>query len=164
MPAKDRTEKSRLLAEMLQSQLFYQGARKIFTYVPLDYEVDTRPVIEQAWRDKKIVAVPLTNGTELQFKKIESFDDLTPSRFGILGPSAAVPDVQPESDDVVIVPGLAFTAKGHRLGRGAGYYDRWLARLPEGVVTVSLLFRFQITKSLPTEPHDIQVANLLTLL
>jgi 5-formyltetrahydrofolate cyclo-ligase len=63
--------------------------------------------------------------------------------------------------DAVIVPGLAFDRLHNRLGRGAGYYDRFLCTLPKHVITVGLAFDFQLTESLPTEAHDMRLQQII---
>ena len=63
--------------------------------------------------------------------------------------------------DAVIVPGLAFDKLHHRLGRGAGYYDRFLSKLPKTVTTVGFAFDFQLTESLPTEAHDMRLQQII---
>jgi 5-formyltetrahydrofolate cyclo-ligase len=71
-------------------------------------------------------------------------------------------DVDPASLDVVVVPGLAFTADGRRLGQGGGHYDRFLRRLRPGCVTVGAAFAEQLVDDLPTEPHDVRLTHVAT--
>lgn len=71
-------------------------------------------------------------------------------------------DVDPATLDAVIVPGLAFTPDGRRLGQGGGHYDRLLARLAPGVVTIGVCFGEQLRDDLPTEPHDQRVDHVIT--
>jgi 5-formyltetrahydrofolate cyclo-ligase len=71
-------------------------------------------------------------------------------------------DVDPASLDVVVVPGLAFTADGRRLGQGGGHYDRFLPRLRAGCVTIGAAFAEQLVDDLPTEPHDIRLTHVAT--
>ncbi len=71
-------------------------------------------------------------------------------------------DADPSILDVVVVPGRAFTAAGHRLGRGGGHYDRFLARLRPDCLTVAAAYREQVVAELPTEAHDVPVAVVVT--
>jgi 5-formyltetrahydrofolate cyclo-ligase len=64
--------------------------------------------------------------------------------------------------DLVFVPGLAFDRRGHRLGYGHGYFDRFLAKLPDATPTVGLAFRFQLLDRLPVSTHDRAVSRVLT--
>jgi 5-formyltetrahydrofolate cyclo-ligase len=72
------------------------------------------------------------------------------------------PAVDPALVDVVIVPGLAFTASGARLGQGGGWYDRFLARTRADCVTVGVGFRQQLVATIPTEPHDVELSIVVT--
>jgi 5-formyltetrahydrofolate cyclo-ligase len=71
-------------------------------------------------------------------------------------------DVDPGILDVVLVPGLAFTADGRRLGQGGGHYDRFLARLSPRCVTIGICFHEQLVDDLPIEPHDVLVRLVVT--
>jgi 5-formyltetrahydrofolate cyclo-ligase len=71
-------------------------------------------------------------------------------------------DVDPTTLDVVIVPGLGFTGRGDRLGQGGGHYDRFLARLAPGTLTIGVCFAEQLLDELPTEPHDRAVDHVVT--
>lgn len=76
----------------------------------------------------------------------------------------AVPEdhVDPQWPDVIIVPGLAFTAAGQRLGQGGGWYDRFLPRLRVGCATIGVCFAPQLVTELPTEPHDVVLDVVIT--
>lgn len=76
----------------------------------------------------------------------------------------AVPedDLEPDWPDVVIVPGVAFTTTGDRLGQGGGWYDRFLPKLRSGTVTIGVGFEPQIVEELPTEPHDVRLDCVVT--
>ena len=76
-------------------------------------------------------------------------------------PAAALP-ADPRSLDVVIVPGLAFTRRGDRLGQGGGWYDRLLAELPDDCTTIGVGFSIQLVDDLPVEPHDTRVDVVIT--
>ena len=71
-------------------------------------------------------------------------------------------DVDPSWPDVVIVPGLALTAAGHRLGQGGGWYDRFLADVRHDCLTVGVCFRVQLLDEVPLEPHDIALDHVVT--
>ena len=80
------------------------------------------------------------------------------------GRLAAVPeaDVDPTWPDVVVVPGLAFTAAGERLGQGGGWYDRYLAQVRADCTTIGVCFAEQIVDTLPVEAHDITMDHVVT--
>ena len=80
------------------------------------------------------------------------------------GKQTAVPedDVDPDWPDVVIVPGLAFTAEGHRLGQGGGWYDRFLADVRSNCSTIGVAFAEQLLEAIPTEAHDVTLDRVIT--
>ena len=81
-----------------------------------------------------------------------------------MGRLAAVPesDVEPDWPDVVLVPGLAFTAAGDRLGQGGGWYDRFLATVPASCTTIGVCFAEQTVDALPVEVHDVTMDHVVT--
>jgi 5-formyltetrahydrofolate cyclo-ligase len=97
------------------------------------------------------------------------FDWCRARRIAVFAPAVDGPDlrvepgdVDPAELDIVVVPGLAFTADGRRLGQGGGHYDRFLPRLREGCVTVGAAFAEQVVADLPTEPHDVHLTHVAT--
>ena len=89
--------------------------------------------------------------------------DLEMGPYGIQQPRMPQAEALPMEDiDLSIVPGVAFDKQNHRLGRGAGYYDRFLMSFPSGKPTIGLAYDFQILDSLPTEEHDIPVTRVIS--
>jgi 5-formyltetrahydrofolate cyclo-ligase len=80
---------------------------------------------------------------------------------GILEPSAG-PVVRPRDVRAWLVPGLAFTRKGGRLGYGGGWYDRLLCKVPKRVPKIGIAYAFQLVDELPTEPHDICLTSVVS--
>lgn len=80
------------------------------------------------------------------------------------GATVVVPEDEPDpaTVDVVLVPGLAFTPTGDRLGQGGGWYDRFLSRRRPGTVTIGIGFREQLVDVLPSEPHDVRLDHIVT--
>ena len=160
----DVARKSRLIAEQLWKLPAIQKAESILFYASMPGEVDTWAMIEKAVFSGKKVALPIVekNQRKLIPTVISSMEDVKQSTYGIAEPqfdpdkALALKDI-----DAVIVPGLAFDKFGHRLGRGAGYYDRFLSSLPSTVTTVGLAFDFQLTESLPTEAHDVRLQQII---
>lgn len=122
-------------------------------------------MIAQALADGKRVAAPITLTTRRMIRLAE----LTSHRRGLVtGPyGIRQPDprrarrVHPEDLDLAVVPGVAFDAHGYRLGRGGGYYDRFLAALPPTVPRIGLAFRCQRVPRLPRASHDQPVIAVL---
>lgn len=156
---------SQRLAARLRRLPVYRKARWIMLYVATAGEVATRPMIRQALADGKRVAVPLTLTTSRMIHPAELTQlgrGLTRGPYGILQPDPRrARRVPPKDLDLVVVPGLAFDARGARLGRGGGYYDRFLARLPRRTLRVGLCFRCQRVRRLPRARHDQPVTTVL---
>ena len=147
------------LGELFVNTAEYQNGKTIYGYLPYNQEVRTVPILERAIRDGKRVAVPKVYGDDMRFIYM---DDLTQVELGYAGIPEPVAD-GPVADDptaLVLMPGMAFTEKGDRMGYGGGFYDKFLAAEP-GHPTVALCYEFQMVKSLPTEEYDIPVDCVL---
>ena len=137
----------------------YKAAKTIYGYLPYNQEVRTVPMLEQALRDGKRVAVPKVYGDEMKFLYL---DDLTKVSKGYAGIPEPIAD-EPVADDktaLVLMPGLAFDPEGHRIGYGGGFYDKFLAAEPNHP-TLALCYEFQMLPELHTEEHDIPVDTVL---
>jgi len=156
--------KSLWIAEQFWQLPVIQRAQSILFYASMPGEVDTLAMIEKAIFSGKRVALPIVeqNQRKLIPTLISSMEDVHRGTYGIaepyLDPNKAI---TPEDLDAVIVPGLAFDKQRNRLGRGAGYYDRFLGALPKSVTTVGLAFDFQLTESLPTQAHDVRLHQII---
>jgi 5-formyltetrahydrofolate cyclo-ligase len=161
-PSDERNKASRAITARLLAMPEYIQAGAIFSYVSTAQEVDTRDLIERAWRDGKRVAVPRLEDDRIVAKLLSDWDELQLGPFSVLEASADAITVDGVDLDLIIVPGLAFTRDGARLGHGRGHFDRWLATLPPTTPTVGLAFDFQIADELPQESHDIRIQKVLT--
>ena len=147
------------LGEQFVATEQYQNAKTIYGYLPYNQEVRTVPMLEQAIRDGKRVAVPKVYGDDMKFIFM---DDLSQVELGYAGIPDPIADV-PVADDptaLVLMPGMAFTKNGDRMGYGGGFYDKFLAAEPDHP-TVALCYGFQMVESLPTEEYDIPVDCVL---
>ena len=146
----------------LASFAAFETASCVLSYIEKGNELATRPIIAWALRDGKRVMVPLTlNPREVVWSAIDSLDHLQPGRFGVDEP---VPEdrriAAPPVNAVVLVPGLAFTETGHRLGFGGGYYDRFL-ETHDGA-SIGLAYDWQVVDFLPVASHDVPVGFIAT--
>lgn len=82
--------------------------------------------------------------------------------FGIPEPSSDAPELVPQALDAVVVPGIAFTRDGFRLGQGGGFYDRYLARIRSDALVVGVCYSWQVVDALPTEAHDMTMTHVVT--
>lgn len=151
------------IAERLVSRREYEDASVVLAYISFSSEVNTHFLIEKAWRDGKRVAVPKCVGDrELCFEYIESFDDVAPGRYGIMEPvTDRSVDYSKEENCLLLLPGVAYTKEGDRLGYGGGYYDRYLAK-HEDIRSVMLAYSLQQADSLPVDETDIPADMIVT--
>ncbi len=153
-------ESDRVLAERFLSAEAYRRADTLLLYVGAGREPDTRPLIAAALAAGKTVALPkITGPGVMEARRIGSLTELVPDKFGIPAPDGGE-TLPPEAFDLILVPGAAFTPDGQRLGRGGGYYDRYLPRT-RGVKLALVRHQF-IFPALPTQAHDIPVDILIT--
>lgn len=160
-------ERRSVLADRAANRLFeldfYQKSDKILVYVSYQDELDTFPVIRRALGDGKCVYVPRCipgAAGEMCFHRImDPARDLHGGMYGIPEPDPEA-ELFPGGAALCIVPGLAFTSSGHRLGYGGGYYDRFLSSFPGE--SVGYCFQEQIVRELPCEPWDVPLSGVVT--
>lgn len=123
-------------------------------------EIQTIPLLERLLENEFIVSVPVMRANfELEIVQIQSLEELTPNKWGILEPrTLKTPISEP---DVIIVPMLAADLDKNRLGYGAGYYDRFLSRF-ESITSIGIVAQSFIFKKLPTDYYDIPLDLILT--
>lgn len=145
-------------------------SRRIAAYWPVEGEMDPRFVLEKAWERNKKCYLPILHPFEpkrLLFSEYKSNDRLHRNRFGLLEPHLNVCTLMnPWTLDIVLVPLLAFDHHGHRLGRGAGFYDYTFSFLKHGIkrhpMLIGLGYEFQRAETLPHHPWDITLCGILT--
>ena len=134
----------------------YHAALVVMAFVSTTGEPDTEPLLVRLARDGKEVVLPRVDGDGLVAARLGGGP--VPGPHGVPEPSGEV--VVLAAGDLVVVPGLAFTAAGGRLGHGGGHYDRFLASCP--AVTIGVCFAELLVDDLPLVPHDITVDRILT--
>ena len=159
MTAEMIEQASQSLARQFYATAYYENAETIYGYLPYNQEVRTVPILEQALRDGKKVAVPKVYGDTMRFIYLDDLTQVAPSEMGIPEPVADAPVARDEKA-LVLMPGLAFDKKGNRMGYGGGYYDKFLAEEPDHP-TVALCYGFQMVEHIPTEDYDIPVDLVL---
>ena len=135
-----------------------RSARTVLLYHPLPDEADIRPLLT-ALQPKRLL-LPVVVADDLELRIFEGATSLRPGAFGILEPTGPV-FRELEQIDIAIVPGMAFTPDGCRLGRGRGYYDRLLPRLTHAY-RIGVCWPFQLLDELSVEPHDIRMHTVLS--
>lgn len=151
---------SAALGEQLLAHPAYQAAKSIYGYLSFNEEVRTVPMLRQAQRDGKRVAVPKVFGKEMRFLWLDDLGAVAPGYYGVPEPVADGPVAEDETA-LILMPGLAFDAEGHRCGYGGGFYDRYLAAHPQHP-TLALCFDFQMLPHLETESFDVPVQYVLS--
>ena len=160
-----RIEKSRVIEAKLFAIPEFQRARTVLFYASFDGEVETFAMMKHAQALEMTIALPTILKRQKTITPIAVGDlkALTEGPFGIPQPPLADHPLATQSLDLVVVPGVAFDKANNRLGRGAGYYDRFLGELPPGIPTVGLAFDFQIVERLPQlASHDHPVSRVIS--
>lgn len=160
MSAKERISQSSLVCKRLTDWVTQNRQfRTVAVYRASGPEVDLSAFCSWAFTKNLDLALPVVlEGNTLAFRRYEPETPLAPNRYGIDEPVDS-PEVPPEAFDLILVPGLGFTSDLDRLGRGAGFYDRYLARCP-GALKAGVAFSCQLVESLPVESHDIRLDAL----
>lgn len=150
-------------------------AETILMYHSLPDEVNTHDALDQLLAmGKKVLLPKVISDTEMTIHEYTGPDSLVPSEpYGILEPKAdSIYDFQaavdaitsppsPITKHLIVVPGMAFDGSGHRLGRGKGYYDRFLSRVPNNIYKIGVCFPFQMVQDVPSESTDILMDEVI---
>lgn len=141
-----------------------EGWQEVWLYVDVRMEAGTESILEACWERGIRTAVPRVeqgaSGKELGFYYIRSRKELAPAPFGLLEPIAACRRAE-QDHAPVIVPGVAFSPSGERIGYGAGFYDRFLKREPYHP-TAGIAYDFQVFPALPVTDRDVSVLRVIT--
>jgi len=159
-------EASLVICQVAANLPAFLKSRCVALFAPLPSEPDIHPLIEEAWAQGKRVVLPLMikHGSipELDWHEVTSWDDVVIlGPFGLREPDPLrCPRVPQAELDCVFVPGLAFDHEGFRLGRGGGFYDRFLstATMP----SIGLFFQRQKVERVPREAHDQRLRSVIT--
>lgn len=157
-----RAEKSRAIADRIERLAPFRDARVVALYAPLGAEVDVMELARRALARGVSVVFPraVPGERRLAFARCEP-GALVRGPLGAGEPPASAREVSREDVGCVIVPGVAFSRDGLRLGRGGGYYDATLAAMP-GAARVGVAYDLQLLPTLPREPHDMLLDAVVT--
>lgn len=135
-------------------------AQTVMLYCSLPDEVDTHGLIDTLYGEGKTVVLPVVTGEgEMELRVYHGADSLRRGAFDILEP-VGERFTDYKSIDLAVIPGMAFDDSGHRLGRGKGYYDRFLVNLPH-CYKIGMCFDFQRVEHVPCESTDIAVDEVI---
>jgi 5-formyltetrahydrofolate cyclo-ligase len=140
-----------------------RAARAVMLFVSMEDEADTRPLIRRCLAAGKAVYAPACEPAArgLTPLRLHALEDLRPGFYGILAPPPGE-TCRPADLDLVLTPARAYDRGGNRLGRGAGYYDRFLAQPGMRALRVGVAFACQVLDAVPHEAHDLPVRILVT--
>jgi 5-formyltetrahydrofolate cyclo-ligase len=158
----ERERQSNEIMSLLEDKLVFQKARVILLYASLPDEVQTQALLERWYKQKRIL-LPVVCGEELELREYKGGHTMHKGCFGILEPHESPLFIDFSLIDLAIIPGLAFTPDGKRLGRGKGYYDRLLAQGGfQSVHKIGFAYTCQMLSELPISPHDILLDEVIT--
>ena len=163
----ERLSKSTAIAAKLYEIPAFQKAEQVLFYASFDGEVDTFPMIKQAEMLGKKIGLPkIDKATHRMTPYLLdcSIDDCLSGPYGIKEPAASAVKMKiTDKNTIIVVPGVAFDKQHNRIGRGAGFYDRFLENIPQEVSTVGLAYDFQVFDELPfIEDHDVPLSTVVT--
>lgn len=153
------TEMSIPSTSAIEMNMHYQDAGIVMLYHPLWDEVDIRPLFDRALNSGKKVILPTVKGDDIIPVEITKDTEWIVGEYNILEPVA-----EPYNGhiDLIVVPGVAFDTQNNRLGRGKGYYDRFLAK-HQTAYRLGLCFKFQMVDKVPTEPFDLPMNEVISI-
>ncbi|MDP8299469.1 MAG: 5-formyltetrahydrofolate cyclo-ligase [Candidatus Tantalella remota] len=161
-----REEKSKIIQEKLLSSEEFRASRTVMIYVSLSTEVNTEYVVSKALEQGKRVAVPYlgSESETITASELVAIEHLEQGPYGINQPANGLDGAVPLKEiDLIVVPAIAYDNSNMRLGRGKGYYDRFLSEPAlSSVPTIGLAFSFQVTQILPSDSHDRPVTMVIT--
>jgi len=151
--------KSSVIKEKLFNSEDYKNAKVVMFYVSFGSEVDTFDMMKKALKDKK-VCVPAVKGDKIVASLIKDFKELDKKgKYGILEPSK-IKEIDKKDIDLVIVPGVVFDKRNHRIGYGKGYYDKFLKDFKGK--KVGLAFKMQILEFIPNHDWDVRLDKVIS--
>lgn len=154
-----RAQDEELVSAAVVSDEDWRHARCVLVFKAVGHEISVVAATNDALRAGKRVCFPRVASGSLSLHEVTGWADLSPGAYGIPEPAAEAPVVSPVDVEVALVPGLAFTPDGRRLGQGGGYYDRLLPQL--GGASWGVCFDAQVVDDLPTQTHDRPVDRVV---
>lgn len=155
-----RETASQVIVDFLTQLPEYSTSKTVALYAASHGEADLRRFFDRCTADGKSCFFPRLEGNDLVFHRVMSWADLTPGAYGILAPQTNSVVLDPARSDMMVVPGVAFDRAGNRLGRGKGYYDRYLPRV--GGCHIGVCLEAFVVEALPVESHDARMHLLVT--
>ena len=163
--ALSETERAAMAASLTKALLqfpAYPKARKIMAYLSLPGEADLDDFLRAALAEGKEIYVPVClPDFQMEAGRLLDTEQFAKGPYGLRDLPPGYESARPEDLDLLLVPAVAVDISGHRLGRGAGYYDRFLSRVSQEK-RVAVVWDFQLTEAVPAEAHDLSVGAVIT--
>lgn len=155
-------EDSLAVCRLVLESIAWQRASQVMLYIPLSRELNIKPLIENALKKRKTVALPRFSVEKNAYEVcgVDNLSNLLPGKFGVPEPSPDSQIMDTKQLDLAIVPGVAFSAFGSRLGRGGGFFDRLLAGIT--AKKCGVCFDQQVYPDVPVERHDVKMDMIAT--
>jgi 5-formyltetrahydrofolate cyclo-ligase len=155
-------EDSLAVCRLILESTVWQRASQVMFYVPMSGELNVNSLIENGLKNRKLVALPRFSVKINAYEacEIDNLSDLVPGKFSVPEPSPDSQIMDTKQLDLAIVPGVAFSGLGGRLGRGGGFLDRLLADIP--AKKCGVCFKQQVYPDVPVERHDVKMDMIAT--
>ena len=175
--ADERRKREEILHNNLFSMPEFLSAESVMLFANLPDEIDTFSLIDKCFAMGKKVYLPVINGDDMtaceftgeyRVGRYDIKEPVTPNYYSLTVIKSSLTVINtsslltPNSMDFILVPGVAFSPNGYRLGRGKGYYDKFLSKY-SNLFTVGVCFREQFFLDIPTEPHDVPMNKVLVI-
>ena len=156
-PEEIARDSERIMAQLEQMSAF-RNAKTVLLYYPIHHEVDLRPLLEK-YKGQKMFLLPVTHRHSMEVRPYDGEDMMRRGRMGVPEPQTYT---YKGPIDLIIVPGVVFDQHCHRIGRGGGYYDRFLAKYSH-VMKIGVCYAFQLKKhAIPHGWRDIKMDRIIT--
>ena len=156
LSAEERTAQSALILSQLEKMTVFQEAKTVLLYYPKNNEVDVLPLFKR-YKHDKVLLLPVTHRRGMTANPYEGNDKMHRGKVGI--PEPTTPPYEGEID-LIIVPAVAFDKQGNRLGRGGGYYDRFLKKQSHATF-IGVGYDFQLVDEVPVRQHDQKMHRII---
>jgi 5-formyltetrahydrofolate cyclo-ligase len=158
LDADEKRIRSQYICNEVKKHLAVSGSRVVALFSPLGYEPDIWPLVESLASTVSVV-LPRVEGDIMNFYVYDR-NSMAVGSFGINEPQNSV-GVDAGEIDAIVVPGVAFTMDGARMGRGKGYYDKYLSQSGCRALKIGVCYREQVVPDIPTEPHDVKMDTVI---
>lgn len=157
LSAASKAERSSIICHSLKRHIALSGARVVALFSPLADEPQIWPLVEELSKSM-CVALPRVEGDVMRFYAFGG--ETAPGAFGIMEPSSGL-EILPHEIELIVVPGVAFTEEGARMGRGKGFYDKYMSHEDFSALRIGVCYAEQLVGEIPLEEHDVRMNSVV---